>query len=182
MKITTTGRKVVLKDSFKALAEKKLKKIGQFFDEDAEAQVTVTVEKNRQTVEVTVRAAGMIFRAEETDFDMEDALERVDDQIIRQIRKNKTRLEKRLRPQGQKPLSFAAGLNEDGGEDVEEEDIHVSRVKHFAVKPMEPEEAILQMNMLGHQFFMFKNMDTGETNVVYCRHDGEYGLLEPEDE
>ena len=97
MNITITGRKVTLKDSFKQRVEKKLSKFDKFFDEDAQANVTVTLEKNRQTVEVTVKSAGMYFRAEDTAYMMEDALDKVVDSLMRQIRKNKTKLEKRLR-------------------------------------------------------------------------------------
>ena len=178
MKITTTGRKVNLRDNFKNLAQKKLSRFDRIFDEDAEANVVVTVEKNRQTVEVTIRQPGMICRAEATEPVMNDALDRVVSALGRQIRKNKTRLEKRVHSGAidqyvvDYPEQEEAGLPEDGAYEV-------VRRKHFYVKPMAVEEAILQMNMLGHQFFMFRSEETGEISVVYRRKDGAYGLLEP---
>jgi len=176
MNIIITGRKVAVKDSFKERAEKKLAKIAKFFDDSAEAHVTVTVEKNRQTVEVTVKDAGMLFRAEETAMDMLDALDRVGDALVRQIRKNKTRLEKKLRLSSIDDMGALPGQSEAL---VEETDFDVVRVKRFSIKPMDVDEAILQMNMLGHQFYMFKNVDTGDMNVVYRRKFGDYGLIEP---
>ena len=178
MKITTTGRKVNLRDNFKNLAQKKLSRFDRIFDEDAEANVVVTVEKNRQTVEVTIRQPGMICRAEATEPEMNDALDRVVSALGRQIRKNNTRLEKRVHSGAidqyvvDYPEQEEAGLPEDGAYEV-------VRRKHFYVKPMAVEEAILQMNMLGHQFFMFRSEETGEISVVYRRKDGAYGLLEP---
>ena len=173
MKVTITGRKVTIKDSFREYADKKLRKIERFFGDDADVQVTVTVEKGRQTVEVTVKNGATIYRAEETAPAMEDALDRVVDSLIRKIRKNKTRVEKRLRSQA------FAGLPEWNEEEPEEE-FHVVRTKHFSIKPLDVDEAILQMNLSDHQFYMFRNMDTGEINVVYRRKAGDYGLIEPD--
>lgn len=173
MTITITGRKVALKDSFKERVEKKLKKFDRFFDDKAQANVTVTLEKNRQTVEVTIKSSGMIFRAEETQPLMEDALDKVTDALIRQIRKNKTKLEKRLRANAFDAINMA-------DEVVEETDFKIVKAKKFPIKPLDVEEAILQMNMLGHEFFMFRNANTGEINVVYRREDGDYGILEPD--
>lgn len=179
MKIIITGRKVNLKDNFKERVEKKLNKFTRMFDDEATANVTVTLEKNRQTVEVTIKNRGLIYRSEHTDKEMNDALDKVVDSLGRQIRKNKCKLEKRLR---------SADIDEFiKEENVSEEEValvngdyKVVRVKHFDIKPLMIEEAILQMNMLGHKFFMFKNNDTDEINVVYVRKDGTYGLIEPE--
>ena len=174
MIITITGRKVNLRDSFKERVEKKLSKFDRLFEKEAHASVTVTLEKNRQTVEVTIRNGGMVYRAEETAFEMEEALDKVMDSLARQIRKNKTRLEKRL---------YAQSLEDLYPEPVEEEaDFQVVRTKRLPIKPLDVDEAILQMNMLGHEFFMFRNADTNEINVVYHRKNGDYGLLEPEAE
>lgn len=175
MTITITGRKVTLKDSFKERVEKKLKKFDRFFDDEAQANVTVTLGKNRQTVEVTIKSSGMIFRAEETQPLMEDALDKVTDALVRQIRKNKTKLEKRLRENAFDAINMA-------DEVIEETDFKIVKAKKFPVKPLDVEEAILQMNMLGHEFFMFRNATTGEINVVYRREDGDYGILEPDGE
>ena len=178
MKITITGRKVNLRDSFKELVNKKLSKFEKFFGDDADANVTVTLEKNRQTVEITVRSKGYIYRAEQTSEDMNDALDTAVDRLAGQIRKNKTRLDKRLK--SEKPLSAFEPLEADQPEVEEESDFQIIRSKKFQVSPMDIDEAILQMNMLGHEFFMFRNDFTNEINVVYRRHDGNYGLLEPE--
>ena len=171
MKTTITGRKVTLKDSFKERVNKKLDKVSRFFSPEAEASVTVHVEKGRQTVEVTVRDAGMIFRAEETAPDMLDALEKVMDVLVRQIRKNKTRLEKRMKESDFSTLPFV-------DEEPLEPGFEVDKSKSFSLKPMSTDEAILQMNLLEHVFFVFLNMDTGLVNVVYRRNDGNYGLIE----
>ena len=172
MKITIIGRKVNLRNNFKELAEKKLAKFDRIFDEDAEAVVTVTVERNRQTVEITIRQRGAIFRAEDTALDMNEALDHVVSALGRQMRRNKTRLERAKKVDA--GMEFA-----DVYYDEPEEELQVVRTKRFSVKVMTPEEAIMQMNMLDHEFFMFRNGETGEINVVYRRKDGNYGLLEP---
>ncbi len=175
MKITYTARKVNLKDNFKELCEKKLAKFQKIFSEDAEASVVVTLYKNRQTVEVTVKDNGMVFRAEDTQDEMNDALDKVVDILGRQMRKNKTRLARRLRDN---TADFAVLLPEEDIEDEKEFDI---RTKTIPIKPVSVEEAILQMNMLDHDFFVFINAETDETNVVYKRKNNTYGLLEPEE-
>ena len=174
MKITYTARKVNLKDNFKELCEKKLSKFNKIFSEDAETSVVVTLYKNRQTVEVTVKDNGMVFRAEDTQDEMNDALDKVVDILARQLRKNKTRLSRRLRDN---TADFLSILPDENIEDEDEFDI---RYKSIPVKPVSVEEAILQMNMLNHDFFVFINAETSETNVVYKRKDNSYGLLEPE--
>ena len=178
MNIIITGRKVNLKDNFKELVEKKLKKFERIFSEDAKAQVTVTVEKNRQTVEVTIRDKNMIYRSEKTLPEMNEALDAVMDSLGRQIRKNKCRLEKKLRYSALD--NFISELPDDNSEVDQNEEYELIREKRFIVKPLLVQEAILQMNMLDHKFFMFKNTETDEINVVYLRKDGTYGLLEPE--
>lgn len=176
MQITITSRKVNLKNNFKERVEKKLSKFNRIFGDDASANVTVTVEKNRQTVEVTIKHNGTIYRAENTATEMNDALDTVIDMLSRKIRKNKTRLEKRL-----KSKSLNEYLAEERIYKPEKEmDYKVLKSKHFPVKPLDIEEAILQMNLIGHQFYMFRNFETGEINVVYKRKNGSYGLLEPD--
>lgn len=176
MKVTIIGRKVNLRDNFKELAEKKLSRFDRIFDEDAEAKVVVTLEKNRQTVETTIRSRGMIYRAEKTDEEMNAALDDVISSLGSQIRKNKKRLEKKIHS------ADIDTLQETPADAEEKEDYRIVRTKHFTVKPMDVEEAILQMNLLEHQFFMFRNQESGEINVVYRRKDGGFGLLEPDDE
>lgn len=174
MKITIIGRKVNLRNNFKELAERKLAKFNRIFDEDAEAVVTVTVERNRQTVEITIRQRGMVFRAEDTAMDMNEALDHVVAALGRQMRRNKTRLEKA------KKVDPGIEFTDDYYDEPDEE-LQVVRTKRFAVKVMTPEEAIMQMNMLDHEFFMFRDDGTGDINVVYRRKSGDYGLLVPEE-
>lgn len=179
MKYNIIGRKVNLRDNFKERVYKKLGKFGKIFSEDAEAVVTVTLEKNRQTVEVTIRDNGMTYRAESTALEMNDALDAVVDILGGQIRKNKAKLSKKIKSESlekyfeEEPTGYDDAV-------LEEEDYSVVRTKTFSVKPLTVEEAILQMNMIGHQFFMFRNANSNEINVVYKRKNGTYGLLEPE--
>lgn len=177
MNITITGRKVNVCDSFKERVEKKLGKLDKFFNDDADCRVTVTVEKNHQTVEVTINTQGMYIRAEESAPTMEESLDRVVDVLVRQVRKNKTKLAKRLRPSA----SELSELNVPE-QPEETESFNIIRSKKFEIKPMDVQEAVLQMNMLGHSFYMFRNVDTGEINVVYMRKNNTYGLIEPEDD
>ena len=174
MKMTITGRKVTVRPSFAERTEKKLSKLDKFFEDGVIADVTVSMENtNEQRVEITIRTGGLVFRAEEACEDANEAVDRLVDVLLRQIRKNKTRLEKRLR---------AGAFNDSAWESPveEEKEFQVVRSKSFPVKPLDVEEAILQMNTSGHQFYMFRNMESGEINVVYRRHNGDYGLLEPD--
>lgn len=179
MKITITGRKVNLKDSFKERVQKKLSKFNKFFGDDAEANVTVTLEKNRQTVEITVRSRNMIYRAEETSLEMEEALDKAIDHLQRQIRKNKTKLDKRLKDQTTEVVADFSALETEDNDVEEEREFQIVRSKKHPVRAMEIDEAILEMNMSGHDFYMFRNDFTNAINVVYRRSDGNYGLIEP---
>ena len=173
MNITISARNTSVKDSFKARVEKKLKKLDRFFD-DAKAFVTVTNEGERETVEVTIKAEKLVFRAEKTTSDRIDSLESVVDSLFRQIVKNKSKLQDRLKASAFNPEYDDAPY--------QPEEYRVVRTKRFAVKPMDVEEAILQMNMLGHNFFVFRNGSSGEINVVYKRNNGAYGVIEASDE
>lgn len=172
MNITVVGRKCTPRDSFKERAEKKLAKIDRFFGTEASAKVTATVEKTSQTVEITVYKDNMIFRAQAKAENMNDALDECVDLLVRQIRKNKTKLEKRFR--GVALDEIIAGVEGDV-----EEDYELVRTKTLPIKPQSVEEAILQMNLLGHKFYVFKNSANDSVAVVYRRDDGGYGLLEP---
>lgn len=174
MKITYTERKVNLRDNFKQRVEKKLAKFDKIFSDEAQAFVVVTVDKSSQTVEITIRDRAMVYRAEKTMPEMNDAVDKCVDILGRQLRKNKAKLEKRLR---QGSLEELVAPVDD--EPQVEEDYTVVRTKEIPVKPITVDEAILQMNMVGHKFFMFTNAETGEVNVVYLRDDGKYGLLVP---
>ena len=178
MKFTFTCKKIPLNDSIKEYAEKKISKLDRYFPEEAEAFVTFAVEKkNRCVVELTIRAAnGTLFRAQEEDRDgdMRGAIDEAVAFIDRRIRKNKTRLAKNLRADAlvaTVPAEFDV---------VEEPEFEVLRIKRFTVKPMSTEEAILQMNLLDHSFYVFRNVTTEQINVVYRRNNGGYGLIEAE--
>lgn len=172
MKITCTGRKVSLKPDFTQRAEKKLAKLDKFFTPDASAQVTVTVEKSGQTVELMVRDKGLAVRAEKMAPRMEDALDDAVELLERRVIKNRKRLGDRLTKAAVEMPAPAPAEEEEGYE--------VIREKHFTVKPCTVEEAILQMDLLGHSFYLFRNVDTDEVQVVYRRAQGSYGLLVPE--
>lgn len=176
MNITYTARKVNLRDNFKERVEKKLSKFKKIFSDEAVAHVVVTLEKNRQTVEITIRDNRMVYRAESTQSEMNDALDRVIDILTRQIRKNKTRLEKRIKSGGIETLTAELPAQEN---EEPEEEYQVVRKKQILVKPITVEEAILEMNMINHDFYMFINAETDEVNVVYKRANGNYGVLEP---
>ena len=178
MKTTIIGRKCTPKDSFRDHAEKKLKKIDKFFSDEAEAKITVTVEKPEQIVELTIKNRGMYFRAEESAADMNDAFDACVDFIIRKIRKNKTKVSKKLREDT--VIDWAADFDIDDEDDAEEGEFDIIRSKSVVLKPEMPEEAILQMEMLGHRFYLFLNGENEKICVVYKRKDGGYGLIEPE--
>ena len=184
MKITYTARKVTLKDNFKERVEKKLKKYQRVFSDDAEANVKVTLYKNRQTVEITIIDNGMIYRVEDTEAEMNDALDVIIDKLGRQIRKNKARLSKRLRDSAFEELipeeADSDELDEEGKLAEQEVSYELFRTKSVPLKPMSPDEAILRMNMVNHKFFMFLNADTDKVSVVYIRDNGDYGMLESE--
>lgn len=176
MKFQYSEKKVRLPGNVHAYAEKKVMKLARYFDEDAEALVTFSVEKNRNKVELTVHGAGTWFRASESTSDMFASIDAAVGTIEGQIRKNKTRLAKRLKQDAfvrsmQEETSFAP---EDG-----EDDLSITRSKRFYFKPMTREEAVMQMNLLGHNFFAFRDEDNGGTfAVVYRRNDGGYGLID----
>jgi len=175
MNVNYLGKKTAVKDQFKNYAEKKLKKLEKFFDDDPDVNVIVTNNNEEDTVEVTIKSHGMFFRAERTSKDRFTSIDLVADALIKQIVRNKARIEKGFKNMVI-PTPEEAGLVP--GADTNDADVLV-KTKKFYVRVMDPEEAILQMNMLGHEFFMFRNNEDGEINVVYRRKDGNYGLLEP---
>lgn len=176
MKITVVCRQITVHDDVKALVEKKLARLDKYFEREGDATVTFSKKRNRENLEITINAANTLFRSEVDDESFQNALDRSIDAIERQIRKNKTRLAKRLRSGAfnEQPVYV---LPED---EPEEDPEFVIRTKSFYLKPMSTEEAILQMNLLGHQFFVFEDQDSGQTCVVYKRKDGAYGLITPE--
>ncbi len=176
MKFQYTEKKVSLPANVHAYAEKKVMKLERFFGDNAEALVAFSVEKDRNKVEITVHAANTYFRASESTSDMFASIDAAVSTIERQIRKNKTRLARRLR---QDAFSRTAEVTSFAPETEEEGSFEIVRVKEFPMKPMTREEAILQMNLLEHTFFAFKDEENGEAfAVVYKRNDGGYGLIE----
>lgn len=175
MKFQYSEKKVKLPGNVHAYAEKKVMKLARFFDEEAEALVVFSVEKNRNNVELTVRGADHWFRASESTSDMFASIDAAVGTIERQIRKNKTRLARKLRQD-----AFTRSVDETSfAPDEGEEDLNLVRIKQFPMKPMRREEAMMQMNLLGHTFFAFRDQDNGGVfAVVYKRNDGGYGLIE----
>ena len=164
---------MTVRESLKDLIEKKLSKFDKFFGADTEAFVTGRARKGEKILEITINYGGATFRSEEESETFITALDRAIEGLERQIRKNKTRLEKRVK-------SGAFVIEADDDDEYEEEPEFEIRVKTFPFKPMNAEEAILQMNLLGHAFFAFVDQDSGETCVVYKRKEGSYGLIVPE--
>lgn len=175
MNITIVERKMQISEELRAYAIKKVTKLDRYFQKDTSATITFSELKGRQTAEVTVRHNGMVFRAEETTTDMFASVDGMIQSIEKQIRRNKTRLEKRLRA----GAFDKAAANEASMAEYVEDKYDVIRRKRFDVVPMTVEEAILQMNLLGHQFFFFKNAEEDDLPaVIYKRAAGGYGLIE----
>ena len=175
MKFQYSEKKVKLPGNVHAYAEKKVMKLARFFEGDAEALVVFSVEKNRNYVELTVRGAGTLFRAHESTSDMFASIDAAVGTIEGQIRKNKTRLARRL-----KKDAFVRTAEETSFvPEEEEEDLSIVKIKKFPIQPMSREEAVLQMNLLNHSFFAFRDeQNDGAFSIVYKRNDGGYGLIE----
>lgn len=175
MKTTITAKKMQIPQNFNEYAQTKINsKLSKFFGDEAEAKIVMSEAKNEIIIELTVRYNSMLFRAERSAVDKNAALDNAIDKIIRQIRKNKTKVEKKLKDTAFKE-SFAEPV-------AEQTDYEIIKHKKFTMRPMDIDEAILQMNMLGHNFFMFTNAESGEINVVYKRTEGNYAVLEPDHE
>lgn len=180
MKFTFTEKKVNLPKALHAYAEKKVGKLERYFKTDSEANLVFSVEKDRNKVELTIRSGSTILRVAESTSDMFASVDAAVTSMERQLRKHKTRLEKRLRQDAFERSVAAEDLSTFVPEVEEEGEFQVVRTKKFAIKPMTVEEAILQMNLLGHSFYAFKDEDGGAFAVVYKRNDGGYGLIEDE--
>lgn len=178
MNFIVSGKNLEITDALRSTIIKKLGKLNKFFSDDTDAYVTMSVEKNRHIVEVTIPFNGVVLRAEEASEAMYASIDKVIDVLERQVRKNKTRLKKKLYEGVIKEEYFTGTASQ---ADEEEHSYNLVRSKKFDLKPMMLDEAILQMNLLGHEFFVFTNGDTNQVNVVYKRKDGNYGLIEPED-
>ncbi len=176
MKINIIGRQLNVYEDTRELIEKKLGKLDKYFKATASPEATVTLSRKKTTssLEITLNAGGTLFRSEVNADDFRDALDQSIDHIEGQIRKNKTKLAKRMR---ESVIDFSV-VPEPSDEVAPEEDV-IIRVKQFEYKPMTAEDAIMQMNLLGHDFFVYTDIESGDTCVVYKRRDGAYGLIEP---
>jgi putative sigma-54 modulation protein len=174
MAITVRGKNLDITPALKDYVEKRVKKVTKYFDKTGDISVILKVEKGRHQVEVTVPVSGILLRGEESTSDMYVSIDQVMDKIEKQIEKYKTKLERKFRN---------GGFRADVANSVTAPEPEISelvRTKRFAVKPMDAEEAILQMNLINHDFFMFLNTETEQVNVVYRRKDGLFGLIEPQ--
>ena len=174
MRITITGRNIDITDGLRSAVEDKLSKLEKYFTPDTDVFVTLSVEKERQKIEVTIPIKGNIIRSEQVSNDMYVSIDLVEEVIERQLKKYKNKIV-------DKHQNAAAFAQEFVDKDYNDEDeVKIIRTKRFGIKPMDPEEACVQMELLGHDFFVFRNADTFEVNVVYKRKGNTYGLIEPE--
>lgn len=189
MNFAIRGQQIDVTEAMKDYVDKKLGRLERYFDSPpvSDGTVTLSVNRGQHTVEVTIPLPGLILRAEDRSEDMYSSIDSVVDKLERQIRKHKTKLNRKFRQEGslksffvEDPTAAALAVAEDADIEHELDELEVVRNKRFLLKPMDVEEAILQMNMIGHKFFVFSNVDTQEVNVVYRRDDGKYGLIEQE--
>lgn len=176
MKVTVIAKNIDLTPALKEMVEKKISKLDRYFEPSVTARATLSVQKNRQKIEVTIPFNGVILRGEETTEDLYKSIDLVEDKLERQIRKQRTKL---ARKNSSGSLRYPDFNSVDFKEEPEE-DSKVVKTKSFNVKPMSSEEAILQMELLGHNFFVYQDADTSKVSVMYKRKDGNYGLIEPE--
>lgn len=179
MKFNIRGENITVTPAIREYVEKKIGKLEKYFEQKptSDVNVNLSVYNNEQKIEVTIPMTNLLLRAEENHVDMYAAADLVVNKLERQIRKHKTKVNRKARQADESPrYLFTENVN--GNEEHSDEDFEVVRNKRFDLKPMDSEEAILQMNMLGHNFFVFVNADTNSTNVVYRRNDGKYGLIE----
>jgi len=174
MRYKITGRNIEVTPGLKAAVEEKIGKLERYFNQDTEAIVTLSVEKERQKIEVTIPVKGTIIRAEQQSNDMYVSIDLVEEIIERQLKKYKNKLIDKK----QSAVAFSDFFI---NEEYEGDDgVEIVKVKKFAMKPMDPEEACIQMELLGHAFYVFLNSETDQVNVVYKRKGNTYGLIEPE--
>lgn len=174
MRFIISGKNIEVTEGLKTAVYEKIGKLEKYFTPDTEIHVTMSVEKERQKIEVTIPMKGSMVRAEQTSTDMYVSIDLVEEIIERQLRKYKNKLIE----QKQATINLNQQFIDDSYE--EENSIKIIRTKKFAIKPMDPEEACVQMELLGHNFFVYRNAETDEVNVVYKRKGNTYGLIEPE--
>ena len=174
MRITISGRNIELTDGLKAAVEDKIGKLEKYFTPDTDVFVTLSVEKERQKIEVTIPVPGHIIRSEQVSNDMYVSIDLVEEIIERQLKKYKNKIVDKQQSRDNFSPEY---IDKDYDED---DSIKIIRTKKFGIKPMDPEEACVQMELLGHNFYVFSNSETDEVNVVYKRKGNTYGLIEPE--
>ena len=174
MNLVISGKNLDITEGLRSAIEEKIGKLERYFTDTTEVHVTLSTEKNRQKIEITIPMKGSIIRAEEVSSDMYVSIDLVEEVIERQLRKYKNKLIDKEQNAAHLSQSFIEA------DEFEDEDIQIIRTKKFAMKPMDPEEACVQMELLGHNFFVFRNSETDEVNVVYKRKGNTYGLIEPE--
>lgn len=174
MNLVISGKNLDITEGLRSAIEEKIGKLERYFTDTTEVHVTLSTEKNRQKIEITIPMKGSIIRAEEVSSDMYVSIDLVKEVIERQLRKYKNKLIDKEQNAAHLSQSFIEA------DDFEDEDIQIIRSKKFAMKPMDPEEACVQMELIGHNFFVFRNSETDEVNVVYKRKGNTYGLIEPE--
>ncbi|MCI7813807.1 MAG: ribosome-associated translation inhibitor RaiA [Lachnospiraceae bacterium] len=174
MRYTISGKNIDITDGLRDAITEKLGKLERYFTPDTEVIVTLSVEKERQKIEVTIPVKGNIIRSEQVSSDMYVSIDLVEEVIERQLRKYKNKIIEKHKEGGNFQPEFMEKVEE------EPEEIKIIRTKHFGIKPMYPEDACVQMELLGHNFFVFCNAETDEVNVVYKRKGNTYGLIEPE--
>ena len=182
MRYNVRGENIEITPALREYAEKKIGKLERYFEDSVDANVNVNLKfynDQESKIEVTIPMTDLVLRAEEHNQDMYAAIDLVVNKLERQIRKHKTKVNRKLREQGAPKFVFSNLLPEDNAPLDEDDQEEVVRTKRFNLKPMDSEEAILQMDMLGHSFFVFTDSKTNKTNVVYKRKDGKYGLIEP---
>lgn len=182
MKYNIRGENIEVTQAIRDYVEKKVDKLTRYFDSEplSEVHVNLSVYNEEQQIEVTIPMTDLLLRAEVQHTDLYAAIDSAVDKLERQIRKYKTKVNRKFRKEGSIKQIFADIAQEERANDLEdEEEFEIVRTKRFNLKPMDSEEAILQMDMLGHAFFVFTNAETNGTNVVYRRKDGKYGLIEP---
>ena len=174
MKFIIIGRNIDITEGLKSAVQEKLGKLERYFTPETEIHVTLSVEKDRQKIEVTIPVKGNIIRSEQVSSDLYVSIDLVEEVIERQLRKYKTKIVNQQQAGG----NFQKEFVED--EFLEDEEVNIIRTKKFGIKPMYPEDACVQMELLGHNFYVFRNAETDEVNVVYKRKGNTYGLIEPE--
>ena len=179
MRITVKGKNMAVSDALQRYAEKKVERLGKYFQNIKEAKITESTQRNWHIVEITLEGDGIILRGEERTDNMYASIDLVVEKLEKQIKRFKGKLIERVHP-GEPPKEHVAAFPAEPGEEIPEPAPKIVRSKKFPLKPMPPDEAAMQMELLNHDFYVFLNEETDAVNVIYKRQDGDYGLIEPE--